>query len=70
MTNHEAFVPEALVDLEVSWGGTSVLANRRALEADLALGVGSISASMKSFSFYDFHYRPPTHFIISKSLKR
>jgi nickel-dependent lactate racemase len=40
--NHEAFDPTALVDLGVTPGGVSVQVNRRVMEADLVLGIGSI----------------------------
>jgi lactate racemase len=40
--NHEAFDPGALVDLGATESGVAVGVNRRVVEADLVLGVGSI----------------------------
>lgn len=40
--NHEAFEPAALVDLGSTPSGVSVKVNRRVLQADLIVGIGSI----------------------------
>jgi lactate racemase len=42
IANHEPFDPGALADLGTTESGISVQVNRRVLEADLVLGVGSI----------------------------
>jgi nickel-dependent lactate racemase len=40
--NHEPFTPEALVDLGTTPGGVHVTVNRRVLEAERVIGIGSI----------------------------
>lgn len=42
VVNHDAFDPDALVDLGTTPSGVSVQVSRRVMEADLVVGVGSI----------------------------
>lgn len=42
VTNHEPFDPKALVDVGMTSGGERVQVNRKVMEADLVVGIGSI----------------------------